>query len=99
MQTIADEDTLSIAPYQLISVRLEQEQMIRVASGRVWITIESDANDYWLAAGQTMVLPRDRHIVIEAGAEHGCIDMLPQPLKPPAAAHSMPTNAKLMQLV
>lgn len=78
MQDIADEESLSIAPFQLVSLGLEQQHTIRILCGQVWITIEADVHDYWLAAGETMVLPQHRHIVIEASAQHSSIDVRPQ---------------------
>lgn len=82
MQNISAEESLSLAPCQLVSMRLEESHVIRVMSGRVWITIEADLNDYWLCAGQALALPRDRHIVIEADSQHSCIDFLPQWISP-----------------
>jgi hypothetical protein len=78
MQNTTAEESLSLMPCQLVSIRLEESHAIRVMSGRVWITIETDVNDYWLCAGGTLALPRNRHIVIEADSEHSVIDFLPQ---------------------
>lgn len=94
MQNIPAEESLSLAPCRLVSIRLEEKQAIRVVSGRVWITIEADANDYWLSAGEAMVLPRDRHIVIEAGSEFSCIDFLLQRINPAVLESHAPENAR-----
>jgi hypothetical protein len=99
MQNIADEDTWFIAPFHLVSVRLEQEQPMRIVTGRVWITIEADATDYWLAAGETIVLPPDRHIVIEAGTEHSCVDVISQSVNPVLLAPHIRGGAKLIHII
>jgi len=94
MQNISAEESLSLAPCQLVSIRLEQKLVIRTVSGRIWITIETDVNDYWLSAGETLVLPRGRHIVIEADSERSCIDFLSHWVSPAVLERHTPENAK-----
>lgn len=94
MQNISAEELLPLAPCQLVSIRLEENRTIRVVSGRVWITIETDVNDYWLFVGETLALPRGRHIVIEADSGHSCIDFLPQWVSPVALGSLASENAK-----
>ena len=85
MQDISPEESMSIAPRQLVSLLLAQSRTIRVVCGRVWLTIEADVNDYWLSAGDTLVLAPGRHIVIEADPAVSCIDV-PAPSLMPAVS-------------
>jgi hypothetical protein len=39
---------------------------IECDGGLVWVTQEGEPNDYWLPAGETLVLPRSGRVVIEA---------------------------------
>ena len=89
MQDISAHEPLSLAPRQLVSLMLEQSQTIRIACGRVWLTIEADVNDYWLSTGDTLVLVPGRHIVIEADKSFSRIDVLPQTLAEPLASGRM----------
>lgn len=98
MQNIPAQESLSLAPRQLMSLWLEQEQAIQVVCGLVWITIEADVTDYWLAAGETLLLAQHRHIVIEAGPERSRIDVLPQRIKPAVLARHTAGNLKLCPL-
>jgi quercetin dioxygenase-like cupin family protein len=41
-----------------------------VLAGEVWLTLEGDAEDYWLAPGQSFNLPRDAVAWLSAG-RHG----------------------------
>ncbi|HEY8101156.1 MAG TPA: DUF2917 domain-containing protein [Burkholderiaceae bacterium] len=94
MQNISAEESLSLAPCQLVSIRLEESRAVRMMNGRVWITIEADLTDYWLSVGETLVLPRGRHIVIEADSQHSCIDFFPLRVNPVALEGRRHENAK-----
>lgn len=59
-------DVHQLAPGALISFQLAHAQHLRIEGGRVWLTIEGDAEDHWLQAGASLVLPAARLIVIEA---------------------------------
>ncbi len=37
--------------------RVDRPLVIEVAHGALWLTIEGDAEDYWLDAGQSFLLP------------------------------------------
>lgn len=39
---------------------------VQILSGCLWLTIEGDTQDYWLKAGDTMLLPSGCLIVVEA---------------------------------
>ena len=99
MQDISAEESLSLAPRKLVSLMLEQSRTIRVVCGRVWLTIEADVNDYWLSAGDTLMLAPGKHIVIEADPVLCCIDVLPACLEPAVSALRAPVNATLPELV
>jgi hypothetical protein len=93
MQDISADESLSVAPRQLVSLMLEQSQTIRIACGRVWLTIEADVNDYWLSAGDTLALAAGRHIVIEADKSFNRIDVLPQTRFEPVGAGGIDRRA------
>ncbi len=48
------------------SLRIRRPACLRVTTGRVWVTIEGGRTDYWLAAGQSLVLPGQGLVVVEA---------------------------------
>lgn len=50
---------------------------MRITSGRVWITVEGSALDYWLHAGDTFAVMPGRLIVIEADRIASRVDMVP----------------------
>lgn len=37
--------------------RVDRALVVEVAQGALWLTIEGDAQDYWLDAGQSFLLP------------------------------------------
>ena len=39
--------------------RVAQPLILQVLTGEVWLTLEGDPEDYWLARGQSFCLPRD----------------------------------------
>ena len=57
---------MTLKPGQLISIAVDTRFMLRIDCGLVWLTIEGDEFDYWLATGDTLLLPAGRHIVLEA---------------------------------
>jgi len=38
--------------------RVAQPLNLKVTTGEVWLTLEGDAEDYWLAADESFELPR-----------------------------------------
>ena len=50
-------------------LRVARPLIVEVEFGRLWLTIEGDAEDYMLDAGQTMSLPRGARAWV--GAEGG----------------------------
>lgn len=59
-------DGHTLAANNVLSGQLEQAQVLQVDTGRVWLTVEGQADDYWLQAGETCTLPAKRLLVIEA---------------------------------
>ena len=59
-----------------VSGTLAQASRIQVACGRVWLTIAGQEHDFWLHAGETMLIPAGRLIVIEADKQASAIDIV-----------------------
>lgn len=55
---------LTLTP--LRSLRVSRPLTLRATRGRVWVTIEGDATDHVLAAGEALALPGHRHVIVEA---------------------------------
>ncbi|GAB7521192.1 DUF2917 domain-containing protein [Paraburkholderia sp. 2C] len=49
--------------------RVAQPLMLKVTAGEVWLTMEGDLMDYWLARGETFRLPRGATAWLSAGAQ------------------------------
>ncbi|HVE07166.1 MAG TPA: DUF2917 domain-containing protein [Paraburkholderia sp.] len=49
--------------------RVAQPLILQVLAGEVWLTLEGDAEDYWLAHGQSFCLPRDAVAWLSAGRD------------------------------
>ena len=47
--------------------RVARPSTFKVISGEIWLTVEGDSEDYWLAAGQSIELPRGAVAWISAG--------------------------------
>ncbi|MES2070606.1 MAG: DUF2917 domain-containing protein [Pseudomonadota bacterium] len=77
MKKINAKDSLVLAAGELISVNTEVVLKLSIDCGRVWVTQEGDEYDYWLLAGDTLVLHPLRHIVIEADKQFSRMDLLP----------------------
>lgn len=58
----------ALQPGKLHSMVLGTPQTIQVTHGRLWITQNSDATDYFLAAGESMTLSSGQHILLQADA-------------------------------
>ncbi|WP_394782219.1 DUF2917 domain-containing protein [Undibacterium sp.] len=77
MKKINAKDSLTLTAGQLISVSADVMLKLRMDHGRVWVTQEGDEYDYWLQAGDTLILHPLRHIVIEADGQFSRMDVLP----------------------
>jgi hypothetical protein len=60
---------------QAVSGVAGEARKLRVASGRVWLTVEGEAGDYWLGAGDSFTVPAGRLVVIEADKAASRIDV------------------------
>jgi quercetin dioxygenase-like cupin family protein len=47
--------------------RVAQPLVVKVMAGKIWLTLDGDAEDYWLAAGETFELPRGAQAWVSAG--------------------------------
>ena|ERR1700761_3307035 len=47
--------------------RVTQPLVLQVMAGELWLTVEGDAQDYWLAAGDTSELSRGATAWVSAG--------------------------------
>ena len=56
----------SVALGAPLSACSETAQKIKITSGRVWLTIAGEDEDFWLSAGETVDVPANRLVVIEA---------------------------------
>ena len=50
--------------------RVTQPLVLQVMAGELWLTVEGDSEDYWLAAGETFELGRGAFAWVSAG-QHG----------------------------
>ena len=62
-----------------VSGTAAQARTLRVASGRVWVTVEGERDDFWLRAGDSVSVAPGRLVVIEADQGASRIDFLPLP--------------------
>ncbi len=49
--------------------RVPRPLVVTVTAGQLWLTVEHDAEDYWLEAGQSFVLPAGTRAWVSAGRE------------------------------
>jgi hypothetical protein len=68
----------TIAAGTAVSGKLQRPQSIKVASGRVWLTVEGWEADHWLKAGEAFALPAGRLIVLEADQDASRIEAAPE---------------------
>ncbi|EIF29874.1 Protein of unknown function (DUF2917) [Burkholderia sp. Ch1-1] len=47
--------------------RVARPSIFKVISGEIWLTVEGDSKDHWLAAGESIELPRQAVAWISAG--------------------------------
>ena len=47
--------------------RIAEPSLVTVMAGQLWITVERDAEDYWLRAGESLWLPKGARAWIGAG--------------------------------
>lgn len=83
MRTPLTTSLLTLASGQAASDTARQARTVRVLYGRVWITIEGNAQDYWLFPGGAITIPAGRRMVIEADAGDCRVEIAP--LRGPSA--------------
>ncbi|HEV3430549.1 MAG TPA: DUF2917 domain-containing protein [Paraburkholderia sp.] len=49
--------------------RLAQAMQLHVSEGELWLTIDGDASDYWLRAGESMALLSGARVCLSAGRD------------------------------
>jgi hypothetical protein len=69
MRILFTNSRLNIKPGTTVSGISSQAETLNVVSGKVWLTVEGSPDDYWLSAGESMVVAADRLVVIEAFGE------------------------------
>ncbi|MFZ6647452.1 DUF2917 domain-containing protein [Undibacterium sp. TJN25] len=77
MKKINAKDSLILSAGELVSVSVDVMLKLSIDCGRVWVTQEGDEYDYWLQAGDTLILHPLRHIVVEADGLFSRMDLLP----------------------
>jgi hypothetical protein len=80
MTNLFANESSKIAAGRVVSGVADREQTLRVACGRVWITIEGSTRDYWLSAGASLQIAPGRLVVIEADGMDSRIHV-PNPMK------------------
>jgi hypothetical protein len=71
MRGLFTNQTLSLAAGQVLSGTAARAEVLRIKSGRVWITVEGTAHDYFLHAGDTFTAMPGRLTVVEADEDAG----------------------------
>lgn len=66
MRGLFTNGSLTIGAGKAVSGITRKPQMLRVVSGRVWLTLEGIPHDYWLYTGDTFEVMPGRLVVIEA---------------------------------
>lgn len=77
MRNLFTKQSLTVGPGQVVSGVAGRVQTLRVLQGRVWITVEGIAHDYWLSAGDTFTAIPGRLTVVEADRAGSRIDLAP----------------------
>lgn len=60
---------------EILSGTAERARKIEVACGRIWLTIAGQTDDYWLNAGESMLIPAGHFVVIEADQQASLIEL------------------------
>lgn len=58
--------TRQLAPGAVLSLRISRPgQQLCVSQGRVWVTLHGAPDDHFIAAGQSLALPRGARVLME----------------------------------
>ncbi|KAF3997125.1 DUF2917 domain-containing protein [Glaciimonas immobilis] len=60
------EQSLALNAGQVLSMQAKRAETLQVTSGRVWVTISGERDDYWLSAGDHLNVAAGSRIVLEA---------------------------------
>jgi quercetin dioxygenase-like cupin family protein len=52
-----------------VAWRIARPGVLTVTEGQVWLTLEGDAEDYWLAPGAPFALPQGARVWVSAGRD------------------------------
>lgn len=66
MKILFTKEVHSLVSGQPVSGVAARPKTLCVLQGRVWLTVEGVAHDYWLCAGDTFTAPPGRLVVIES---------------------------------
>ena len=77
MKILQTNHSLALLPMQTLSFRSQASLWLRVDIGSVWLTAQGKLEDYWLHAGDSVVLDANPHLVLEAGNIFTRLDVLP----------------------
>ncbi|PFH11925.1 Protein of unknown function (DUF2917) [Collimonas sp. PA-H2] len=80
MQTLFKQQSHTLSGGSVLSGVTEQHVILKVVSGRVWVTFEGQPEDHWLHAGRSLTLLPGRMVVVEADPGNSRISLsgLPQ---------------------
>ena len=83
----APDDTLRLTPVTTFARAMPAGARIAVQAGCVWLTQAGDANDYFVAAGESHVVTRPGRVVIESLTPQAAVRVV---LGEPAARPGFP---------
>lgn len=66
MRNLFANESFTIEAGHAVSGIAQNPRILRILSGRVWITVEGISQDYWLAAGDMLTVAPGRLVVVEA---------------------------------
>jgi hypothetical protein len=78
MRILFTNSTLNIKDGMTVSGISNRRETLSVLRGRLWLTVEGSADDYWLGAGDSMRIEPDKLVVIEAFRGDGQILLSPE---------------------
>ncbi|WP_034299124.1 DUF2917 domain-containing protein [Herbaspirillum sp. RV1423] len=75
MTRLTREHHLHLDAGALVSGKLDRSRLLLVRRGHVWITQEGRAEDFWLHAGDALIVQPGRMLVVEAAvASEICLE-------------------------
>jgi hypothetical protein len=76
MATLFTKDSTRLASSQTASGIARQATTMRITKGCVWLTIAGRQQDYWLYAGESVVVPARLLTVIEAAGGEAQVEIV-----------------------